>query len=233
MIRLPGIRNRRIAQVNPATVHYAWRARRSSQQDGTGPPGLHRETNPRSRGSQSAGHVRSDGSTTTPLLQAVLTLSCRRTQLWSTDDRPLTDFARNSTGMALEVALLLEPLPVEETACPSADARTASARRLGLFVLLALAVVRPSSVGLAQSAPPPLVPWQGLMDQVTPGMASPVLTSDADYDSRAISADGRFVAFESDASDIVNGDWNSIRRRLPSRSHDRHDGAREPGRQWQ
>ena len=55
------------------------------------------------------------------------------------------------------------------------DFRTVYGRRLARFVVVALAIARPSSVGLAQSVPPPLVAWQGFMDNVSPGNASPVL----------------------------------------------------------
>ncbi len=48
---------------------------------------------------------------------------------------------------------------------------------------------------------------------------------DGASEASSISADGRYVAFESSASNLVAGDTNVVLGRLPSRPGDRRDGA--------
>ena len=91
--------------------------------------------------------------------------------------------------------------------------------------LLAFANGGPSPVALAQSNPPPLVPFRGLIDHVsaTPSGWAP----QANVESRphSISGDGRYVVLDSSESDLVPNDFNwtptsscAIGRRAPSRA---------------
>ena len=75
------------------------------------------------------------------------------------------------------------------------------------------AIVAPASGGrrsvvVAQTAPPPLVPFHGLIDYVSVNMNGWPPTTSVDAGPHAISADGRHVAFASNASNLVDGDTN-------------------------
>jgi hypothetical protein len=74
--------------------------------------------------------------------------------------------------------------------------------------LLALAYQTPASVIHAQSGPPPLTPFHGLIDHVSQTMSGGVPGGNSDSGVHAISGDGRYVVFSSGAWDLVPNDYN-------------------------
>jgi hypothetical protein len=75
-----------------------------------------------------------------------------------------------------------------------------------LVVLLSL--IAPAPVGLAQSAPPPLTPWRGLIDHASVTATGEVPTFGVEVGHHAISGDGRFVVMQSLADTLVANDLN-------------------------
>ncbi len=75
-----------------------------------------------------------------------------------------------------------------------------------LVVLLSL--LAPAPVGLAQSAPPPLTPWRGLIDHASVTASGDVPTFGVEVGHHAISGDGRFVVMQSLADTLVANDLN-------------------------
>src|SRR5437773_2498978 len=78
--------------------------------------------------------------------------------------------------------------------------------------LLALTFPTPASVIHAQSAPPPLTPFRGLIDHVSAAAwgGVPNGSTDIALDGHVISGDGRFVVMSSNASDIADHDNNGM-----------------------
>ena len=75
-------------------------------------------------------------------------------------------------------------------------------------VLLPLAVLlsalAPSHVGRAQSAPPALTPWRGLIDHASVNVNGQAPQASVDLPAKSLSADGRFVLMTSYAWDLVS-----------------------------
>src|SRR6185369_10860212 len=81
--------------------------------------------------------------------------------------------------------------------------------RTGLLAgLLMLANSGPSPVALAQSNPPPLTPFRGLIDHVSATPQGFPPSSSAQSAPRSISGDGRYVVFDSNAADLIPNDFN-------------------------
>jgi len=76
--------------------------------------------------------------------------------------------------------------------------------------LVTLAYLTPASVIHAQSGPPPLTPFHGLIDHVSQTMAGSVPGGNSDSGVHAISGDGRYVVFSSGAWDLVPNDYNGM-----------------------
>ena len=85
-------------------------------------------------------------------------------------------------------------------------------RRFALVsgVVLCSLTVSPVLVGHSegQSGPPPLTPFRGLVDHASRTMTGGVPMGVADGTIHAISADGRYVTFNTGASDLVPDDYN-------------------------
>ena len=97
-------------------------------------------------------------------------------------------------------------------------------------VVLALSVlvssVAPSQVGLAQSAPPPLTPWRGLVDHASVNVSGQASQESVDLIAKSLSADGRFVPH--DVVRVGSGERPElIPGRLRAGPGQRHDTARE------
>jgi hypothetical protein len=81
--------------------------------------------------------------------------------------------------------------------------------RVGAFAgLLALTNAGPSSVVVAQSGPPPLVPLRGLVDHVSANPYGRLPATGVETGPHAISGDGRYVVMDSYAWDLVPNDFN-------------------------
>ncbi|HMD36177.1 MAG TPA: LamG-like jellyroll fold domain-containing protein, partial [Vicinamibacterales bacterium] len=84
------------------------------------------------------------------------------------------------------------------------------ARLATLAVCIAFTSLTSSSVVVAQSGPPPLVPFRGLVDDVTTAYWGFPTTGTSDGNVHSISGDGRHVVFSSSAWDLVAGDYNGL-----------------------
>src|SRR5262245_15123329 len=82
-------------------------------------------------------------------------------------------------------------------------------RRFVLVTGVAICSLSSSSVIVAQSAPP-LTPFSGLIDHVSQTMWGGVPSGTSDSTAQALSGDGRYVVFSSNASDLVPNDYNGL-----------------------
>src|SRR2546426_9467918 len=73
--------------------------------------------------------------------------------------------------------------------------------------LLALTNAGPSSLVVAQSGPPPLMPLRGLIDHVSVNPAGRLPATTVETGPHAISGDGRYVLIDSSASELVANDF--------------------------
>ena len=93
----------------------------------------------------------------------------------------------------------------------ASTARLSRTVRAGVLAgLLTLAYLTPASVIHAQSGPPPLTPFHGLIDHVSQTLSGSVPGGNSDSGVHAISGDGRYVVFSSGAWDLVPNDYNGM-----------------------
>jgi len=90
------------------------------------------------------------------------------------------------------------------------DYRSRILRTAAAAALLAFASGRSSRVVVAQSAPPTLTPFRGLIDHVTTTIWGGVASGSSDSSVHSISGDGRHVVFSSGAWDLVPNDYNGL-----------------------
>src|SRR5262245_52671089 len=80
-------------------------------------------------------------------------------------------------------------------------------RRLPLLTGVVVIGCLASSSDLVSQSPPALTPFRGLVDHVSRSMSGSI-TGYNDSGPRAISGDGRYVAFSSNVADLVPADGN-------------------------
>src|SRR5262245_48529325 len=82
------------------------------------------------------------------------------------------------------------------------------ARLATLAVCIAFTSLTSSSIVIAQSGPPPLVPFHGLIDHVSTTWWGGVASGTSDTSAHALSGDGRYVVFSSNDPNLVQNDYN-------------------------